>query len=181
MPTPREINLPLIGQIIADSARLGLGYSERLLQDVQPDQFARLARLGETTIRSNHPAFIFGHLSLYACRIVRDLGENAESITPSDSYMRLFSKDATCVDDPDGTVYPPMQEVIDRFFSGYRTVIETVERAGDETFARENPNEAMRGKFSTIGSMHAFYLGGHVSLHLGQLSAWRRAMGLGAA
>jgi hypothetical protein len=26
-----------------------------------------------------------------------------------------------------------------------------------------------------------FYVGGHMMLHLGQLSAWRRMMGLGAA
>ena len=179
--TQREINLPVIGQIIADSARLGLGYSERLLKDVGPDQFARLARIGDSTIQSNHPAFIFGHLSLYACRVVQELGKEAGAITPSESYMRLFSKDATCIDDPDGTTYPPMQEIVERFFTGYQKAIETVERADDASFTRENPNEAMRGKFSTVGSMHAFYLGGHVSLHLGQLSAWRRAMGLGAA
>ena len=35
--------------------------------------------------------------------------------------------------------------------------------------------------FPTLGSMHAFYTGGHIMMHLGQISAWRRMQGLGAA
>ena len=35
--------------------------------------------------------------------------------------------------------------------------------------------------FPTLGSMQAFYVGGHIMMHLGQISAWRRMQGLGAA
>jgi hypothetical protein len=35
--------------------------------------------------------------------------------------------------------------------------------------------------FPTIGSMQAFYVGGHMTFHLGQVSAWRRMQGLGPA
>ena len=48
-------------------------------------------------------------------------------------------------------------------------------------FLLENPNERMRAKFPTNGAMLAFYVGGHFMLHMGQLSAWRRAVGLGPA
>lgn len=173
--------MSLIGPMIADSARLGLGYAERLLADVIPERFACFARVGDAPIEANHPAFILGHLSLYPCRVVEQLGGDASAITPTEDELRLFSKDAKCVDDPDGSIYPPMPEITARFFAAYRTAIEAVSAADDATFQEVNPNEAMRAKFGTIGSMHAFYLGGHLMIHLGQLSTWRRASGLGPA
>jgi hypothetical protein len=39
----------------------------------------------------------------------------------------------------------------------------------------------MRELFPTIGSVQAFYCGGHMMMHLGQMSAWRRMEGLGTA
>jgi hypothetical protein len=39
----------------------------------------------------------------------------------------------------------------------------------------------MTERFPTLGSVHAFYCGGHIMMHLGQMSAWRRMMGLGSA
>jgi hypothetical protein len=35
--------------------------------------------------------------------------------------------------------------------------------------------------FPTLGSLYNFYVGGHMMMHLGQISTWRRMMGLGAA
>lgn len=173
--------MPTIGPMIAPSARLGLGYAERLLQGVTPGQFARFADPGGVPIHSNHPAFLYGHLSLYASRIVEQLGGDATDLIPSARFQELFSKDAQCLDDPDGSIYPAMDEIVDAFKRGYSAAIAALEGAPDEVFHEPNPNEAMRGRFPTLGAMHAFYVGGHLMLHLGQMSAWRRAVGLGAA
>ena len=173
--------MPTIGPMIAASARLGLGYAERLLKDVTPEKFARYAGVGDTVIESNHPAFVYGHLSLYAPRIIVQVGGDAAKLLPPPNFTELFSKDAKCVDDPDGSIYPPMDEVTSTMLDGYRAAADALERADDEVFTTENPNEAMRGKFATTGAMHAFYVGGHFMLHMGQMSAWRRAMGLGPA
>ena len=174
-------NASNIGPMIAASAQLGIGYAERLLKDISSDQFARFAKIGDTTIQSNHPAFIFGHLSLYACRVIEGVGNDATQYRPSVEFDTVFSKDAQCVDDPDGTIYPTMEAVTKAYFDGYNAVVESLNGAPDEVFREENPNEAMRGKFATKGAMFGFYVGGHVMLHIGQLSAWRRAMGLGPA
>ena len=88
-----------IGLMIAASARLGSGYAERLLKDVTPEHFARLAVSGQQVVDSNHPAFIYGHLSLYAPRIVSELGGDASSMQPTELFELRFSKDATCVDE----------------------------------------------------------------------------------
>ncbi|MEM9645807.1 MAG: DinB family protein [Planctomycetota bacterium] len=170
-----------IGPMIADSAQLTLGYAQRLLNGVTPEQFARFARIGDQVIESNHPAFILGHLSLYPCRIVDELGGDASAITPTEPYENLFSHETTCVDDSDGSIYPAMDEVVNKFTSAYETTIDFVKTASDEAFAVENPNERMRAKFATKGSMHAFYMSGHGMIHMGQFSAWRRVMGLGSA
>ena len=170
-----------IGPMIAASAQLGLGYADRMLAGVNDHNFARFASFGSTVIESNHPCFVFGHLSLYAPRVVAELGGDATSIQPSDRFVELFSKDAKCVDDADGSRYPSIDEVMGAFRSGHEKAIEALESAEDALFEQPNPNEAMRAKFATIGAMHGFYLGGHFMMHIGQLSAWRRMMGLGPA
>ena len=173
--------MPTIGPMIAASARLGLGYAERLLKDVTPQQFPRFARLGDTVIESNHPAFLYGHLSLYSSRVIEQLGADATRYLPPDGFESLFSKDASCVDDVDGSIYPPMDQVTAAFFTGYQAAAEALENADDRHFYARNPNDAMRGKFPTKGAMIGFYVGGHFMLHMGQMSAWRRAIGMGPA
>lgn len=168
----------MIGAMIADSARLSVGYARRLLADVPGAQFARFADVDGKPVVSNHPAFILGHLSIYPCRIVRELGGDASAIEPSARYEELFSPKASCQDDPDGSLYPPMEELTERFFTAHDAAVDAVLAATETMFAQENPNEKMRSRFGTMGSMHAFYMGGHIMIHMGQLSAWRRMMGL---
>lgn len=171
-----------IGNSIADSLALCLGYAQRMLTDVTPEIFARYAAPGGQVIESNHAAFLYGHLSLYACRVVEQLGGDASTVTPSEDYVRLFSKDAKCVDDPDGSTYPPMDEITAAFFKNYEAALAALRAAPDEAFQAENPSGGrMTELFPTIGSMHGFYCGGHIMMHLGQISAWRRMHGLGPA
>lgn len=76
-------------------------------------------------------------------------------------------------------IYPDMAEVTTAYFDGYRAVLASLQNASDETLQQANPlGGGMTERFPTLGSMYAFYVGGHMMLHLGQLSAWRRMMGL---
>lgn len=168
------------GNIIADSLQLALGFAERLLKDVTPQQFGRFASPGGSPVVSNHGAFIYGHLSLYGPRILTQLGQAAPEVPPE--FLELFSKDATCQDDPDGTLYPSMQAIRDLFFAGYQAALDALRAASDETLQQPNPmGGPMAEKFPTLGSMHNFYVGGHMMMHLGQMSAWRRMQALPAA
>ncbi|MFY9252473.1 MAG: hypothetical protein WAO83_03385 [Fuerstiella sp.] len=169
-----------IGQTIGDSLKLSIGYGERLLKDVTASQFARFATSNGTAIESNHAAFVYGHLSLYAPRILADLG--APALATPEGFEAVFSKDAKCIDDPKGTIYPPMDQVTSFFFDGYKAALAAIEATSDEAFQAPNPlGGGMAERFPTLGSMHNFYVGGHVMLHMGQLSAWRRMQGLGPA
>ena len=169
-----------LGNVIADSLDLGLGYSERLLEGVTADKFCRLASTGRSLIQSNHPAFIYGHLSLYGPRILTHLGGDTPDLP--DQFESLFSMDAKCVDDPDGKLYPSKDEITNFFFDGYRTAAGVLRATDEQVLQQPNPaGGRMAERFPTVGSVLAFYSGGHFMMHMGQMSVWRRMMGLGPA
>ena len=173
-----------LGNIIADSLELSNGYADRLVKDVPAATFARLARFvrqdSEVVIESNHPAFIYGHLSLYAPRVLEQIGSSTQPIPAS--FQAVFSKDAICVDDPTATIYPPMDLVTSYFKSQHQNLVTALRQAPDAIFDQPNPAEGRMGElFPTLGSLHTFYCCGHMMMHLGQVSAWRRMQGLGSA
>lgn len=169
-----------LGNIIADSLGVSLGYADRLLKDVPAERFRRFAAPGGVLVASNHPAFTYGHLSLYAPKILLQLGYPAPA-TPED-FELVFSKDAVCRDDPEGDLYPPMDAVIGFFRESYRMVTGALRSSPSAVFETPNPAEGrMRELFPTIGSVQVFYCGGHMMQHLGQMSAWRRMEQLSAA
>jgi hypothetical protein len=168
-----------VSQIISAGAKLGVMYPERLLVGVTGENYARFARPGGVEIKSNHPAFILGHLSLYPSRIMQYLNQPAGPTVFPANYESLFKFGVECQDDPAGTIYPPLEELKTLYVEGYRAAIGAVESASDEAFDAPNPAEGrLRELFPTIGTAINFYLIGHVQVHMGQFSTWRRAMGL---
>lgn len=166
-----------LGNCIADSLALSLRYADRLLKDVPADRFARFAAVGGTTVESNHPAFVLGHLTLYGPRIVSHLG--GTPTPPPEGFEAVFSKEAACVDDPEGTIYPSRDAVVAAFRTSCEEAIAALRAAPDDVLDRPNPAEGrMRELFPTLGSVHTFYAGGHMMGHLGQVSAWRRMEGM---
>ncbi len=167
-----------LGNSIADSLRLCLRYSEVLLEGVPAERFGKFAVADGKMIESNHGAFIFGHLSLYASEVLKHLGQDAMPIP--DGFEALFSKDAKCVDGSE--VDLPSQEQITKFyFDAWNQTMEKLRETDDEVLQQPNPSESMGKRFPTIGSMLNFYSTGHMMVHLGQFSAWRRMQGLGSA
>jgi hypothetical protein len=168
-----------IGSFIAPGARLGVSYAERLLAGVGPQDCGRLARPGGVTVQSNHPAFVLGHLSLYPARVMTNLQLPTGSTAAPTGYDELFKPGVECQDDPQAKIYPAMAEMKRFFTESYKAAIAAVEAAADGLFDLQNPTEGRsREMFPTVGAAVNFYLIGHVQMHLGQLSAWRRAMGL---
>ncbi len=167
------------GSIIAEAASMGPRYAKRLAGDVPPNRFARLASPGGTTIQANHPAFVLGHLSLYPVKVLELLSLDSTPVQPPEGFQQLFSKDATCVDDPQSTIYPAGDRILAFFESSYARAIDALRDASEEQLAADNPVDTpMREVCTSLGSLLAFYMTGHVMIHLGQLSTWRRMEGL---
>ncbi len=165
--------------LIRPGAELGVMYAEALVKGIDPGTFAHMPSKGPGK-DVNSPAFNFGHLSLYPdVRILPLLGRE-DLAQPLPYAAELFKAGATCVDQP-GT-YPPMETILRTFFERTRVAIAALDSVPEERFGTPNPMEGrMRELFPTIGSAVNFLLVGHVQSHLGQVSVWRRMMGLGSA
>jgi hypothetical protein len=171
----------MIGNMIAESLRISLRYAESLADGISAADFGKMARVDGQLIDSNNPAWVYGHLSIYAPRIITELGCDAEEFQPDDQWNELFSPKSKCQDDPEGNLYPSKEVLVRRLLDSYQRAMEVLLQSDDSQFAAANANEAMRNRFETVGGMHAFYCGGHFMIHMGQVSAWRRMMGLGSA
>lgn len=168
-----------IGALIADASTVGLRYAKRLLESIPEERFGRLAAPGGQAIQSNHPAFAVGHLALYPVKVLELLGQNDAAARPPADYQGLFSKDATCIDDADGSKYPRKEELLAVFQRTYDAALAALRACDDAALLADNPVEGpIKSVCPTLGSMLAFYMTGHVTSHLGQISAWRRMEGL---
>lgn len=174
-----------IGEMLAVAAKRCLGFGEAMTKRITPDIAARKPmgfREGKQfQIETNHPTFLFGHLSLYPVRLWTMQGLDESSIAPSAKYLDLFKAGALCLDDPKGDIYPSWGEVLERYRTGYEAALAMLPKIADEVFQRPNPLAASREVFPLAGSAIAFYFGSHTMVHFGQVSAWRRCFGLGSA
>jgi hypothetical protein len=165
-----------IAAALTPSGRMSVAYGRVLCRDIPDDRFARLPK----GVATNHPAFCVGHVTLYAERVLQMI--NRPELARSDPELeRVFGKDAVCLDDPQGTIYPSKQAVVGRFVERFGVALEALSSADDELLGAPNPIERMTDRLPTLGSLLGFYIGGHAMTHLGQLSAWRRMEGMGSA
>lgn len=168
-----------IGAIIADAASVGIRNANKLAVGIPLERFGRFAAPGGHLIESNHPAFAFGHLCLYPVKVKQLLGLSIVDVSPRPGYEELFSKDAKCQDDVDGTIYPSGEEIMPFFNSSYQAAMDALRAASDAQLASANPLDTpMKQLCPSLGALLNFYMTGHVTTHLGQVSAWRRMQGL---
>lgn len=171
-----------IASMIVSGAERALGLGEALLKDVPDDKFARFAPGDGSPIEANHPAFIYGHLGIYPTRILSAAGLDGSAIAPPVSYLELFENGKVCRDDEDGSIYPARAEIVDLYERAHRAAIDAVAGMSDAQLKATHSIEGrMAEMFPTVGHVAGFLLVGHTMMHLGQMSTWRRAIGLGSA
>lgn len=166
-----------IGEMIVAAGRISIGMARNLLHGVEPGSAGRLACPGGKPVESNHPAWAYGHLALYAPRLVELVGGDTSELKLPEAFEPLFKAGSTCMDDPKGLIYPPIEVITECFFKGYNAASAAVARAPDATFSQEMP-EDRRSFVPTVGAAATFLLCSHIMMHMGQVSAWRRMMGL---
>jgi len=157
-----------------------LAYAEGLLKDVTPQTFARKPYGKDGVIDTNHPAFCFGHLATYPEKICQLAGIEDAGIAAPAGYAELFDAGKDCLDDTDGTIYPPMGEITAAFFDSYKTAIDKIGGLSNDHLAAGHGMDSEFGeKFGSRAAIAGFILSAHPFMHIGQISAWRRCMGLG--
>lgn len=155
--------------------RFNLDRGQTLVRDLSAEQMVRQPH-GVV----NHPAWTLGHLAQASNQLAVALG--LESTFPA-AWKEAFRTGAT--PNSDVAAYPAKDALLAEFAAQHERVSNVFEAAEptalDATLAREHPNERTRQRFPTVGDYAIFLITSHEGSHLGQIAAWRRAMGLGSA
>lgn len=172
----------ITGKSIAGAANFSVSYGEALLKDIKPEQFARKPVVNGKTIDCNHPAWVYGHLAIYAARVCELTGIAPGPTAVTAGWSDLFRNGTPSTDDANGQLFPPMEQITRHYIDGYKYLISKLPEVDDAVFAKPNPGTGRFAEMApTIGAVVAFLMSGHPMSHLGQVSTWRRCVGLGSA
>lgn len=146
------------------------GYARQLVADVPDEQLADQPVPGV-----NHPAWVLGHLTATADFALGLLG--AKPVAP-DGWAAAYAPGT--VPGPVRDLYPSKGELLNAFEAAHGALAAAAAALDPAALARPNPVDGMRARFPTLGDLLTYVLTAHEAVHLGQLSTWRRAMGLAA-
>lgn len=171
-----------MGEMLTVTTGRSMGLAKGLLNGIAAKDFSSQPTSAGKVIDTNHPAFVYGHLALYPARVMGMLGLDGTGLACPKRYDELFAAGVACVHDPDGSQHPPKDEIVAKFESNYAALIDAVKDVDDSVLAGPiQGNDRYREVFGTVGGAASFMMHDHLMFHLGQVSAWRRMMGLGSA
>lgn len=146
-----------------------LRYALALVKDLSDQQF--VLRPGGNM---NHPAWILGHLAAYHPVTLQLLaGEPVDD--PKNDPLFGFAGQGPL---DDIKPYGSKQAIVDRFADGHERVAQGLLSASPEAFRRPPSLERWAKAYPTVEFMLPDLLLHHESLHIGQISVWRRTAGL---
>jgi uncharacterized damage-inducible protein DinB len=121
----------------------------------------------------NHPAWILGHLAVTSESLLKLMGQIVATTAEDQAKFARGSKPVA-----ERAAYPSKEELLARLTAAHAAVAATLSEAAAEVFSRPNPLPIPQLKsLPTVGNLCMHVLTTHEAFHLGQLSAWRRAMG----
>ncbi len=147
----------------------GLTYAQKLVADVPDEQMCAQPVPGRVL---NHPAWLLGHLAWASEGGSALLGQPSARAA---EWREVFGMGTT--PQADRSRYPAKTELLRRLEEAHANLSAAVCKATPEVLAQPAP-ERLRGRFATVGNVVLGMMTSHEALHLGQLSVWRRALGL---
>jgi hypothetical protein len=156
-----------LADAIAITWKRNAEYGVRLVGDLKDEQFVAQPVAGRVM---NHPAWVLNHLNLYAGIAVKLCrGEAFED--PADHPHGQKSEPLARLDEDPKVMVATWRTLHDEGTAA-------LARATAALTGAPNPLARWRAMHPTVGDMLVTLMVKHESAHLGQLSAWRRAMGL---
>lgn len=149
------------------SYRWGAETFERLVADVDDADFAAQPVEG-----INHPAWLLGHISVYYDVIVALL-EGKPFDNPWDAECGKNSSPVA-----DRSAYPSKEAILKRHNDGFAAASAAITGAPAEAWPASFDHATWGKQFDAVATAVTYLATTHQSLHLGQLSGWRRAMKL---
>lgn len=150
------------------SIELNRKYAHGLVGDVAEEQM--VAQVAGRAV--NHPAWVLGHLAIgndFACKLM-----GGPTVCP-EGYVKLFDMGTKPLNDR--AVYPAKAELLSNFDRTMTNVAAALKQV-DESVLRGPMSGPLAQWFPRVGDYVIFDLTAHMGTHLGQLSTWRRALGL---
>lgn len=147
-----------------------LDYGPKLVADLTDEQMVAQPPAAKQVM--NHPAWLLSHVNLYLPVMVAVI-EGREFEDPKVHRFGMQSKP-----EADRTLYPTKNELVAAFVTGHELVAQRLKDATDATFAQPIRLPRWKDLMPTAGIVLPYLMLNHENSHLGQLSAWRRAMGL---
>jgi hypothetical protein len=140
----------------------------RLIEDVPDEMMTR--QVGAVV---NHPAWVIGHLTHSYEAIGGELG-----ITPwlPEDWRKKFGTGSTPVVERE--IYRPKAELLNSLAKAQSRVFARLNAIGEQGLSESLPDVRYREVFPTVGQAVLHVLTAHAALHVGQLTVWRRSVGL---
>lgn len=157
-------------ECIINSFQLRLADVRRLVADLSDEQMTAQPAVG---LHMNPPAWQLGHI---VCSMQAIGGEMGLSPWLSESWTQRFSQGSRTMVDADGC--PNRNELLSALADGEWRIVERLRVMTADELAGPLPDTRFRDAFPSLGHAVLHILAGHVAVHVGQLAAWRRAMGL---
>jgi len=153
-----------------------LAFAEELVKDLAEEQMTIVPGPGLVS----HPAFTLGHLVSGSAMMAEDLGGTFDMPEGwKELFLRKGPGDPTMPED-DASKYPSKEELLAELSRQHELVKEWMHKIPDDRLHR--PIKWRFHKFMpTVYDLRVFMCINHEAMHLGQLSAWRRAMNLPSA
>lgn len=123
----------------------------------------------------NHPAWILGHLAVATDYALQCLGE--PGVCPREWHTTFAPGSKPLAD---RAAYPSRAELLTVLDAGYARVIEAARNPDLQRMQQSHtvPFDFLKQYVPTVGDLLAHLMTTHLAAHLGQLSMWRRLMGL---
>ncbi len=148
--------------------RFLMGYCRMLIGDIPDERMVEQPHPGV-----NHPAWILGHLAWSTDRARSLLGLEPECPSEWTATFGFGSKPSESRGD-----YPSRDELIAAVERGFERLREQAAAATTEQLDQPSPNSRTKEQLPTVKDAIVLLLTGHLGVHLGQLSMWRRMIGL---
>ena len=153
-----------------------LAYARLLVADVSQEAMCQSGGAG----LENHPAFTIGHLVTGSSQGCAVLGLDRDE---PDGWAELFERKGPGdrrLPESDASKYPGRDELIAELARQHERLTAAIHAASEAQL--DTPcSWQFDNWMPNVRGVLTFLCTGHEALHLGQLAAWRRAMGLPAA
>ncbi len=143
----------------------------KLVADLTDDQLVQ-----QPAPKVNHPAWVLGHLLQVEHAFLSLVTGKPAPTWIDDQWKATYGQKSEPV--ADKSKYKPKSFYIEHLVAAREETIAGLKAMKPEDFQKPHPDPARRDRFPTVGHAVMLYGTWHEAYHSGQLSTWRRVLGL---